>query len=407
LSTKDLKNLFKLRSGTPSDTHDKLKCERCKIIKDDAEMQETKILPKKLAACLELVEEMLKHEDAQYFLNPLNPQDHDVSKEQYEKKVKQPMDLGTIQKRLSLLPSQEGKGVLSQAYKSVSNVSKDVNRIFSNVMKIWSPDEDPIADAAGRLLSWWTTQWHELVPILMAMKSDPEKSEDDLDEEHSDDIMKAYSHLNNERGDDYQEQIGMPDEEHMRNWSHHHNTDTVDDPIFRAAMRGYDSVSFVFALEVTWGLLQEREKEEEEKKALLELKELEEEEDNNDNEKDDEVDVIDVGKSEEEDQVSVAIQNDPKTDDPDGDDSNSPVAETEAEVGTPSSSPSDDNSSESSEADTPEAMIIDSPIDEEIVEALPADTSSNMAADCWICSMCTMENPKSKRKCNACLSKRG
>jgi hypothetical protein len=412
LSTKDLKNLFKLRSGTPSDTHDKLKCERCKIIKDDAEMQETKILPKKLAACLELVEKMLEHEDAQYFLNPLNPQDHDVSKEQYEKKVKQPMDLGTIQKRLSLLPSQDVKGV--QAYQSVSNVSKDVNRIFSNVMKIWSPDEDPIADAAGRLLSWWTTQWHELVPILMTMKSDPEKSEDDSDEEHSDDIMKACSHLNNERGEDYQEQIGMPDEEHMRNWSHHHSTDTVDDPIFRAAMRGYDSVSFVFALEVTWGLLQEREKEEEEMKALLELKELEgleeEEEEDDDDDDDDEKDVevkdIDVGKSEE-DQVSVAIQNDPKTDDLDGDDSNSPVAEADVEVGTPSSSPSDDNSSESSEADTPEAMIIDSPIDEEIVEALPVDSTPPEATDCWICSMCTMENPKSKRKCNACLSKRG
>jgi hypothetical protein len=231
----------------------------------------------------------------------------------------------------------------------------------------------------------------------MTMKSDPEKSEDDSDEEHSDDIMKACSHLNNERGDDYQEQIGMPDEEHMRNWSHHHNTDTVDDPIFRAAMRGYDSVSFVFALEVTWGLLQEREKEEEEKKALLELKELEGLEEEDENEKADEVNNIDVGKSEEEDQVKVAIQNDPKTDGSDGDDSNSPA--TEAEV--------DDNSSESSEADTPEAMIIDSSIDEEIVEALPVDSSPNMATDCWICSMCTMENPKSKRKCNACLSKRG
>ena len=28
LCTKDLRNLFKLRTGTPSDTHDKLKCER-------------------------------------------------------------------------------------------------------------------------------------------------------------------------------------------------------------------------------------------------------------------------------------------------------------------------------------------------------------------------------------------
>ena len=112
LSTKDLKNLFKLRSDTPSDTHDKLKCERCKIIHDDAEMEEKKVLPKKLAACLELVDKMAKHEDAQYFLNPLNSQDHNVTKEQYEKKVKQPIDLGTIHE------SVKQQGVLPEIVES-------------------------------------------------------------------------------------------------------------------------------------------------------------------------------------------------------------------------------------------------------------------------------------------------
>ena len=57
----------------------------------------------------------------------------------------------------------------------------------------------------------------------------------------------------------------------MRHWSHHHSTDTVDDPVFRAAMRGFDAVSFVFGLEVTWSLIQQRQQEEEEKQALLEL----------------------------------------------------------------------------------------------------------------------------------------
>lgn len=43
------------------------------------------------------------------------------------------------------------------------------------------------------------------------------------------------------------------------------------DPVFRAAMRGYDQVSFVFGLEVTWSLIQQRQQEEEEKQAMLEL----------------------------------------------------------------------------------------------------------------------------------------
>ena len=274
MSTKDLRNLFKLRSDTPSDTHDKLKCERCKIIHDDAELKEKKVLPKKLAACLSLINEMAKHEDAHYFLSPLNPLDHKVTKEHYEKKVKQPIDLGTIQKRLLDSQDQAGKG--TQAYKSVSNVSKDVNRIFSNIMKVWSPEDDPIADAAGRLHAWWIEQWQELVPVLMTMQPDPEKQENDICQEVPKDTNDVCAHITNERGDDYQEQIGMPDEENMRSWSHHFKTDTVDDPIFRAAMRGYDSVSFVFGLEVTWGKIQQRQQEEEDLKAMEELEEMEE-----------------------------------------------------------------------------------------------------------------------------------
>lgn len=148
LSTKDLRNLFKLRTGTPSDTHDKLRCERCRIIQDNAELEALKVLPKQLAACLELLDEMMAQEDAQYFLKPLTPQDHGVSKEAYEKVVKQPMDLGTIQSRLNMPPEQ------SYSYKNISSVSKDVNRIFSNVMRVWAPG-DEIADAARRLQNWW------------------------------------------------------------------------------------------------------------------------------------------------------------------------------------------------------------------------------------------------------------
>lgn len=275
LSTKDLRNLFKLRTDTPSDTHDKLKCKRCKIIQDDAEMLEIKVLPKKLAACFELVDKMTKHEDAQCFLNPLNPMDYELSKAEYEKKVKQPMDFGTIKKRLAVPIDYTGKGL--QPYKSVSHVSKDVNRIFSNVFKVWSPGAVQIADNAVRLQSLWTQEWHELVPMLMMMKPDSENSTEPNNEEHSDDLNHSCSHDDNERGDDYQDQIGMPDEENMRAWSHHYKVDTVDDPIFRKAMRGYDSVSFVFGLEVTWDLIQKRQQEEDDREAMKLIQGTEEE----------------------------------------------------------------------------------------------------------------------------------
>ena len=248
LSTKDLKNLFKLRTGTPSDTHDKLKCERCDIIADDQEAIEKKVLPKKLAACKELLDRMIAHEDAISFLSPLKPDEHGSTVEEYEKRVKQPIDLGTIGKKLDATPGSGG------GYKSVSAFSKDVNRIFTNVMKVWEPGHD-LADAARRLQTWWLEEWSILVPSIMNMKPDDDKEKENAGPDESGICgEEKCAMVDNERGEDYQDQLGMPDEEDMRSWSHHNSTDTVDDPVFRAAMRGYDAVSFVFGLEVTWSL---------------------------------------------------------------------------------------------------------------------------------------------------------
>jgi hypothetical protein len=147
LSTKDLKNLFKLRQGTPSDTHDKLKCERCKIIADDAEAEAVKVLPKKLAACRELLEQLMKLEDSASFLNPLKPEEHGVSLDEYQKVVKQPMDFGTVLNKIDKKNNSTG-------YSSPAAFSKDVNRVFSNVLKVWEPGQE-LADAAGRLQLWY------------------------------------------------------------------------------------------------------------------------------------------------------------------------------------------------------------------------------------------------------------
>ncbi len=264
LSTKDLRNLFKLRSGTPSDTHDKLRCERCQIVADNADQDAKRVLPKQLAACKDLIEVMSAQEDAAAFLMPLKPEEHGVTPEDYDKVVKQPIDLGTIKAKLNADSSR------SNSYNSPSAFSKDVNRIFTNVVKVWEPGQE-IADAARRLQCWWMEQWAALVPRLMNMKPDSDKDDTNPEKDSNDEEGLSCAFVHNERGSDFQEQIGMPDEENMRHWSHHHSSDTVDDPVFRAAMRGYDAVSFVFGLEVTWSLIQQRQQEEEEKQAMLEL----------------------------------------------------------------------------------------------------------------------------------------
>jgi hypothetical protein len=84
LSTKDLRNLFKLRQDTPSDTHDKLRCDRCKIIADNAEMEAIKVLPKQLTACRDLLDRMMKEEDAAIFITPIKPEEVRSLKHRYD-----------------------------------------------------------------------------------------------------------------------------------------------------------------------------------------------------------------------------------------------------------------------------------------------------------------------------------
>ena len=465
LSTKDLKNLFKLRQGTPSDTHDKLKCERCKIIVDDADAQAAKVLPKKLAACRELLEELIKKEDSANFLSPLKPDEHGVTLEEYQKFVKQPIDFGTVKNKLD-------KANNSNGYSSPAAFSKDVNRVFSNVMKVWEAGHE-LFDASQRLQMWWVQQWTELVPKLMNMTVDcdqdeeeckPAATEGDNDENAAPTVV--------ERGEDYQEQLGMPDEENMRSWSHHHTTDTVDDPIFRAAMHGYDAVSFVFGLEVTWSLIQERQQEEDDRKAAEELEKMEQLEEvlaaaNKEEESDDDENESGESDDEEEDRKEggasddrkpaakrrkkIEVDNDEDTeshldDQEDAEEMADFIAEDSDEDGDDDASPSDEDEDgdmeveddeeedkldtgaldgpeveleNSSEEDEEEAVVVDANVEEEnaktetvaAVEEQDENPTSNDAPDdnanaeeseTWACSQCTFLNSMSARRCEIC-----
>eukprot|EP00536_Pseudo-nitzschia_multiseries_P001543 jgi/Psemu1/294450/fgenesh1_pm.19_\ len=277
------------------------------------------------------------------------------------------------------------------------------------------------------------------------MKPDVEKSEDAVDEEVSTDSMEGCDHLRNERGDDYQEQIGMPDEENMRSWSHHHTTDTVDDPIFRAAMRGFDSVSFVFGLEVTWGKIQQRQQEEEDRAAMKELEAMEELQ-QIDEDSEDENEETKESKAESPDDANAAAvevenENEEVEESESSDDANVAAmeVENEEEIGAlddsneskhatatqDSTSPqsSIENSPErapGNDGGTPEAQIIETPGSDVPSSSTPVEVlsvgsiendspqkhSSPTKKKVWECRRCTMENKLSKRKCEACGSNR-
>jgi hypothetical protein len=286
-------------------------------------------------------------------------------------------------------------------------------------------------------------KWTETVPVLMSMKAD---QDDDPDKENDplEDGLDACATFNNERGDDYQEQIGMPDEENMRQWSHHHSSDTVDDPVFRAAMRGTDAVSFVFGLEVTWSLIQQRQQDEEDKKAMEAIQEVGEdgfvcaaagaEEVDEDNA----FIVDDEASSSDEDegaamQVDNAEVQEGQVDNPSGDDSScdedkSPVLSPQEsdDQSTVPSLPAEqaDESSPKIQATAPEVEILDTSQSQDdddssssIVEAVlasqaPSENSGASSSQAsvgkneWECSTCTLFNKKGLRKCGACGTKR-
>ncbi|KAL7537050.1 hypothetical protein ACHAXR_007557 [Thalassiosira sp. AJA248-18] len=448
LSTKDLRNLFKLRQGTPSDTHDKLKCERCKIIVDDAEAQAAQVLPKKLAACRELLEQLMKLEDSASFLTPLKPDEHDVTLEVYQKHVKQPMDFGTVLNKIDKKNNSTG-------YDSPAAFSKDVNRVFSNVLKVWEPGQE-LADAAQRLQLWpiglfrrscrWIQQWTELVPKLMSMKADCDHDKKDDAESHDaneENENPAASHII-ERSEDFQDQIGMPDEENMRDWSHHYSTASVDDPIFRAAMQGYDAVSFVFGLEVTWSLIQQRQQEEEERLAMQELENIEEIDEafdqtgpvkSEEEEQEEEDEEEKQEKNEEEQEDREHHGDEPLEEDPaysnveDTEDKAESADTTEDEshslnieaMAAPvleeledSDADMDDAEQKTEENDGAEYSEMAEQLSEPAVKETDTDTavSSTSASslttksDQWECKGCTFLNERKSRKCNMCQAKK-
>lgn len=279
-------------------------------------------------------------------------------------------------------------------------------------------------------------KWTETVPRLMTMKvekaDESNKENDPLAE-----VLGGCATFNNERGDDYQEQIGMPDEENMRHWSHHHTTDTVDDPVFRAAMRGLDSVSFVFGLEVTWSLIQQRQQDEEDRLALEAIQEAGEEElenalaanngDNEENAGDDEASSSD----DDENAAAMDVEEAPAQEqDEDGGEGSSTSDESSTPVKSSKDNSNDESSDESSSPvrddpptpieNTPEVEIVDTSQsqgdDASVVEAVvasqePTQDSSRSsqpspAKDEWECFTCTLFNKKGLRKCSACGTKR-
>ncbi len=295
LSSKELRNLFQLTHGSPCDTHDKLQCQRCCPIPSTSlnsgvyEEACNAALPRQLAVCAELLERIAAEPIAKPFLDPLDPTAHGCTREEFEERVKEPIGLNIVLQRLST-SSNSSNGVAigitedcdgedpktlgsvtssskmaDMKYLSVPAFVKDVNMVFSIPEKVWRKEPaHPLRVAANELKHTFDREWAALVQEVVGMRDS--SLADLLDAKRKGPIVTdggVYEIGNGGENLAFQEQLGMPAEEDLNNWSHHFSTDTVDDGLFQLALAGTGNrvVSFIFGLEVTWSRLQAKEAE--------------------------------------------------------------------------------------------------------------------------------------------------
>ena len=192
-------------------------------------------------------------------------------------------------------------------------------------------------------------------------------------------------------------------------------------------MRGFDTVSFIFGLEVTWSLIQQRQQEEEEKKAMLELECMQEMVENASEES--MQDGVEVAASDKkpscknptgEEDYYVNKSGTPTTEATHFSDSENDESIVNTEAGESEQSFTEDQKEEESMAniendETNQSVIVEEKKDEDdsnmIDSTSPAKEESGekkraSPSNVWACSQCTFENKSSSRKCQMCGNKK-
>ena len=95
--------------------------------------------------------------------------------------------------------------------------------------------------------------WREFAPKLLALdeagSASPEKQP----------FAAAYSHALEKTNGSSKPQVGLPNEDDIKNWSHHASVATVDDEVLRRCVASAPHlVSFVFGLAINADLVRQR-----------------------------------------------------------------------------------------------------------------------------------------------------
>jgi DNA repair and recombination protein RAD54 and RAD54-like protein len=297
-SSNELKSLFQRDNvlDTRSNTHDTLRCKRCKCVTQIATSSHKNgnngLLRAHADVCVAYLTKMIERIELLVSVNM-------AAKVEAQGELERSSTLGGLRSDATysldvqrLKQELEPEDMSLVPYKTVPELSKRIRIVMVGV------DQD-LKDEFGvqnvTLCNEFVTSWTELVPVLQdiskqfkremnrgASNKDPKALHDAHDKENeqngvlcSGDRIASSDDNNGGNvsdgeddgdGDEYVEQEGCPEEEDFNRWSHHSSVRTCyGDESLQKAMsmgdnddHGDNTISFVFGLEVNWDLLQEK-----------------------------------------------------------------------------------------------------------------------------------------------------
>jgi hypothetical protein len=232
-STDELKTLFMRRKDTISDTHDALRCKRCRSVKKYEMKKTTALSAWQEGELLEFMDDFLKELKTRT----------DVA----EVLVEAPALLFV---RTALQAQHDGTATSkSPICQSLPLFSRALRQAVKEI-----DQEEPLVKAGLTVTNEFMSRWSDLVPQLQRGESATAGNGESCTEAQG-------AGKSSEESDECVIQEGCPDEDDFNRWSHHCSVNSTDDEALKRAMGDDNTVSFVFGLEINWDLLQVREAE--------------------------------------------------------------------------------------------------------------------------------------------------
>ena len=287
-SSNELKSLFQRDNvlDTRSNTHDTLRCKRCKCVTQISSSSHKNgnnaLLLKHANVCVTYLTKIIESIETIVSVNVAAKMGNENIESDAALIGGQRADIPYTLDIKRVKDELENEDINLIPYKNVPELSKRIRTVMVGV------DQD-LKDEFGvqnvTLFNDFVASWTDLVPVLQDISKQHKKEVNrasknetamiTIGDKENDVNGVSFSNRNDEGnaddevdddGDEYVEQEGCPEEEDFNRWSHHSSVRTCyGDESLQKAMsmgdnddHGDNTISFVFGLEVNWDLLQEK-----------------------------------------------------------------------------------------------------------------------------------------------------